>query len=81
MPTTSLPDPPPPVYRSRRDEGGYSEAHVPFCGHAVLEALSQSAIHAEDPLESRISGQQPDPRFDALEETRLREIASLHRLV
>ena len=62
-------------------EGGYSEAHVPFCGHAVLEALSQSAIHAEDPLEPRISGQQPDPRFDALEETRLKEIASLHGLV
>lgn len=62
-------------------EGGYSEAHVPFCGHAVLEALSQSAIHAEDPLEPRILGQQPDPRFDALEETRLKEIANLHGLV
>ena len=21
-------------------EGGYSEAHVPFCGHAVIQALS-----------------------------------------
>ena len=62
-------------------EGGYSEAHVPFCGHAVLEALSQSDIHAEDPLQTRISGQQPDPAFDALEEQRLRQIASLHQLV
>ncbi|RMA44045.1 class II histone deacetylase [Rhodophyticola porphyridii] len=46
-------------------EGGYSAAHVPFCGHAVLEALSGSAITAPDPLAARIEGQQPGPRFDA----------------
>ncbi|GAA5065216.1 class II histone deacetylase [Roseibacterium beibuensis] len=46
-------------------EGGYSEAHVPFCGHAVIEALSGSAITAEDPLAHRIGFQQPGPRFDA----------------
>lgn len=61
-------------------EGGYSEAHVPFCGHAVLEALSSSEIHAHDPLHARISGQQPDPAFDALQEQFLRDIASLHKL-
>ncbi len=43
-------------------EGGYSEVHVPFCGHAVLEALSGSKITAEDPLSFRISNQQPGPR-------------------
>ncbi|AHM04261.1 Deacetylase [Roseibacterium elongatum DSM 19469] len=46
-------------------EGGYSEAHVPFCGHAVIEALSGSTITAEDPLAARINHQQPGPRFDA----------------
>jgi acetoin utilization deacetylase AcuC-like enzyme len=44
-------------------EGGYSEAHVPFCGHAVLEALSGSDIAAPDPLADRITSQQPGPRF------------------
>jgi acetoin utilization deacetylase AcuC-like enzyme len=45
-------------------EGGYSEVHVPFCGHAVLEVLSGSEIRAEDPLCRRISQQQPDARFE-----------------
>ena len=40
-------------------EGGYSEVHVPFCGHAVLEEMSGSAIRAADPLDARIRGQQP----------------------
>lgn len=40
-------------------EGGYSEAHVPFCGHAVIERLSGSSIRAPDPLAPRISAQQP----------------------
>lgn len=46
-------------------EGGYSEAHVPFCGHAAIEELSGSGIRAEDPLDVRIKAQQPGPRFDA----------------
>ena len=46
-------------------EGGYSELHVPFCGHAVLEELSGSAITAQDPLAERIAAQQPGPRFEA----------------
>ncbi len=45
-------------------EGGYSEAHVPFCGHAVLEALSGSAITAPDPMKPRLDRQQPGPRFE-----------------
>jgi len=40
-------------------EGGYSEVHVPFCGHAVLQEMSSSMIDAEDPLGARIAGQQP----------------------
>lgn len=41
-------------------EGGYSEVHVPFCGHSMLQEMSGSAINAKDPLLSRIHGQQPD---------------------
>ncbi len=40
-------------------EGGYSEVHVPFCGHAVLQEMSGSSIDAGDALGQRISGQQP----------------------
>ena len=42
-------------------EGGYSEVHVPFCGHAVIQKLCGSAISAGDPLGKRIMGQQPEP--------------------
>ncbi|CAI8386110.1 MAG: Histone deacetylase-like amidohydrolase [Rhodospirillaceae bacterium] len=61
-------------------EGGYSEAHVPFCGHAVLQTMSGSAITAEDPLGARIKGQQPEARFNQLQETLISEMASLHGL-
>ncbi|MEM6467469.1 MAG: class II histone deacetylase, partial [Pseudomonadota bacterium] len=46
-------------------EGGYSELHVPFCGHAVMEELSGSEITVDDPLAARIEGQQPSPEFAA----------------
>jgi acetoin utilization deacetylase AcuC-like enzyme len=46
-------------------EGGYSEVYVPFCGHAVLEELSGSAITAPDPLADTLARRQPDARFDA----------------
>ncbi|MDO9525989.1 MAG: class II histone deacetylase [Gemmobacter sp.] len=45
-------------------EGGYSEVHVPFCGHAVLEAMSGSGIHAADPLADTLVKRQPGPAFD-----------------
>ena len=57
-------------------EGGYSEAHVPFCGHAVMEALSGSAIRAADPLDSRITAQQPGARFDAFCSALIGEMAA-----
>ncbi|WP_159977953.1 class II histone deacetylase [Roseobacter cerasinus] len=46
-------------------EGGYSEAYVPFCGHATLEALSGSNITAPDPLAEALQVRQPNSRFDA----------------
>ena len=45
-------------------EGGYSEVHVPFCGHAVIEELSDSTIRAPDPLGQTLDLRQPDARFD-----------------
>lgn len=44
-------------------EGGYSEVYVPFCGHAVLEELSGSAITAPDPLAETFDARQPGDRF------------------
>ncbi|GAB1362244.1 class II histone deacetylase [Rhodobacter sp.] len=45
-------------------EGGYSEVHVPFCGHAVLEELTGSAIRAADPMARTLEKRQPNARFD-----------------
>jgi len=45
-------------------EGGYSEAHVPFCGHAVIAELAGSPIDAPDPLAETLVLRQPDARFD-----------------
>lgn len=59
-------------------EGGYSEVHVPFCGHAVLEALSGSKITAPDPLEARIRAQQPNERAAAFHRMVVDEIAEGH---
>ncbi len=44
-------------------EGGYSEVYVPFCGHAVLEAMSGDPVHIEDPMLQRITNQQPNARL------------------
>ena len=55
-------------------EGGYSEVHVPFCGHAVLEELSGSTVTAPDPLADTLEKRQPGPRFDAMLEAWLDDI-------
>ncbi len=47
-------------------EGGYSEVHVPFCGHAVLQEMSGSTIDAGDALGARIAGQQPNAAMQAV---------------
>ena len=46
-------------------EGGYSEMHVPFCGHAVLEELVGSPIRAPDPLGAALEARQPGPEWQA----------------
>lgn len=45
-------------------EGGYSDLHVPFCGHAVLQTMAGSRIDAPDPLADRITAQQPNEEME-----------------
>jgi acetoin utilization deacetylase AcuC-like enzyme len=47
-------------------EGGYSEAYVPFCGHAVIEELSGRQTAVVDPAVEFIELQQPKGRTAAL---------------
>ena len=61
-------------------EGGYSEMYVPFCGHAVLEAMSGSDILVDDPLAARLAGQQPNARFEALQSEIIGEMAAFFGL-
>lgn len=44
-------------------EGGYSELHVPFCGHAVIGRMAASRIEAPDPLSVSIRARQPTARW------------------
>lgn len=46
-------------------EGGYSEAYVPFCGHAVIEELSGSSCTAPDPMAETLRQRQPNARVEA----------------
>lgn len=45
-------------------EGGYSEAYVPFCGHATIAALAGSAIAAPDPMAKAFAARQPSGEFE-----------------
>ena len=56
-------------------EGGYSEVYVPFCGHAVMEALSGSAHTAEDPLAHVFHTRQPNARLTAFHKSLIDEMA------
>jgi len=47
-------------------EGGYAEWYVPFCGHAVIEELSGSAITAPDPMAATYAARQPNARMQAV---------------
>ena len=56
-------------------EGGYSEAYVPFCGHAVLEEMSGSALQADDPMQDTGMRRQPNERMTAFVSTLIDEMA------
>lgn len=46
-------------------EGGYSEAYVPFCGHATIATLAGSSTDAPDPLAEVVAHRQPTAEMDA----------------
>ena len=48
-------------------EGGYSESYVPFCGHALIEALAGERTAVTDPVLDFIKMQQPNAAFVALQ--------------
>ena len=52
-------------------EGGYSEAVVPFCGLAILEALSGHRTAVQDPTLPMIAATQPAPDVVAFQLARL----------
>ena len=56
-------------------EGGYSDVHVPFCGHAVVETLAGSSVRAVDPMEAVTEKRQPGETFNAFVSVWLDEIA------
>lgn len=48
-------------------EGGYADSCVPFCGHAMVEAMSGERTAVVDPYLELFKLQQPGPRFDAFQ--------------
>lgn len=57
-------------------EGGYSEVHVPFCGHAAIAELAGSAITAPDPLGATLAGRQPGAAAQAFQSGVVDELAA-----
>jgi acetoin utilization deacetylase AcuC-like enzyme len=57
-------------------EGGYSEAYVPFCGHAIISQLANSNITAADPLAEILEARQPNLRMQAFHSTLIGEMAA-----
>ncbi|MGH1356187.1 MAG: class II histone deacetylase [Thalassovita sp.] len=56
-------------------EGGYSEAYVPFCGHAVMEELSGTKITVPDPMAQVVAQRQPGPRSQQMVQELIAEMA------
>ncbi len=57
-------------------EGGYSEAYVPFCGHAVLQEMSGSNIAVPDPMADVVAARQPNARTQAYFSELITEMAT-----
>lgn len=53
-------------------EGGYAEAYVPFCAHAVMEALAETRTAVEDPFLELVKLQQPPGEFTTAQIASLR---------
>jgi acetoin utilization deacetylase AcuC-like enzyme len=57
-------------------EGGYAEAVVPFCGAAIMEALSGERSDIEDPTAEFIAAQQPNAQFAAFQRGLIDDMAA-----
>ena len=56
-------------------EGGYAEAYVPFCGHAIVEELAGERTGVVDPFLEIFGPQQPGLRFNAFQRRLIDELA------
>jgi acetoin utilization deacetylase AcuC-like enzyme len=56
-------------------EGGFSESAVPFCGHAVVEALAGASFDVADPFLELMRAWQPNERHVALQRSMIDEMA------
>ena len=61
-------------------EGGYAEAYVPFCGHAIVEQLAGERLGVEDPILEPTRLQQPGERFNDFQRRLLDELAAVFGL-
>ena len=61
-------------------EGGYSELHVPFCGHIVIQRMAGSETSAPDPLADRMRYHQPRGKALAFHRDWIDDIAAVHGL-
>jgi len=57
-------------------EGGYAEAVVPFCGAAIMEALSGTASDIVDPTREMFEAWQPNARQCAFQRQLIDEMAA-----
>jgi acetoin utilization deacetylase AcuC-like enzyme len=57
-------------------EGGYAEAYVPFCGHAVIEELAGVRTEVVDPFLPMLEGQQPSTEFRAFQREAIDRVAA-----
>ena len=57
-------------------EGGYSELHVPFCGHGVIQRMAGSSTEAPDPLADRMRAHQPNDRARAFHRSIIDDLAT-----
>ena len=57
-------------------EGGYAEAYVPFCGHAIVEELSGARTEVADPGLEMFMLMQPGPRMLEFHRRWIAELAS-----
>ncbi len=60
-------------------EGGYAESYVPFCGHAILEALSGIATDVVDPALEVVSAWQPRDEVVAFQKQWIDRLADAFR--